>query len=110
MIRNVFLRGAHAPSRAADGASAVGCLLRSIARQRLFGRRRPNQHAKARALPGVCCAALPAVSSFVIRHSSLALVVACYVATATSHAITLDAALSRTLEKNPQIVQARLAL
>ena len=31
-------------------------------------------------------------------------------ATAPSHAITLDAALSRTLEKNPEIVQARLAL
>ena len=28
----------------------------------------------------------------------------------SSHAITLDAALSRTLEKNPEIVQARLAL
>jgi outer membrane protein TolC len=55
-------------------------------------------------------APLPFRSSFVIRHSSLAIALACCVATAAAHALTLDVALSRTLENNPEIAQARLAL
>jgi outer membrane protein TolC len=47
--------------------------------------------------------------SFVIRHSSLAAALLLF-SIATGHALTLEAALSRTLEKNPEIVQARLAL
>jgi outer membrane protein TolC len=61
-------------------------------------------------------------SSFVIRHSSLPTlriakrlqkafsVTLVLFSVANSRALTLDAALSRTLERNPDIVQARLAL
>src|SRR5204863_7643394 len=60
-------------------------------------RGRPTQHARAHALPGSGCLLLLAAiaSAFGLPHA---------------HAITLDAALSRTLEKNPEIAQARIAL
>ncbi len=94
---NALLLGAHAPSRAADGALAVGRFQSARTEKRLFGRWRPNQHARARALPGV--------------RAAFSLILAALIgATAQADAITLDAALSRTLEKNPEIVQARLAL
>jgi outer membrane protein TolC len=95
-MRIVSFRGAHALSRAADSALAVGRCRRRSDRKRLFGRGRPNQHARARALPRFC------IRAFVLFVTALGL--------PSNDAITLDAALSRTLEKNPDIVQARLAL
>src|SRR5438067_490706 len=41
--------GAHAPSRAGDGALAIANFI--LGKKRLFRRGRPNQHARARALP-----------------------------------------------------------
>ena len=96
MRKFVYFRGAHAPSRAADGAPAVGRFNATPLRKRLFGRGRPNQHARARALPRLCFLLVaPFMSAFVLPHVE---------------GITLDVALSRTLEKNPEIVQARIAL
>jgi outer membrane protein TolC len=50
------------------------------------------------------------LSSFVIRHSSFLAATLVFLSSASARTVTLDAALSRTLEKNPQIIQARLAL
>jgi outer membrane protein TolC len=93
------LWGAHAPSRAADGALAVGRFRCASRRTRLFWRGRQNQHAGARALPR------PWAASFLISAILLSASIS-----ADGKAITLDAALATALEKNPEIMQARIAL
>ena len=91
-----LLWGAHAPSRAGLGALAQTIFFFSRRPQNIRRRGRRRQHARARALPRICASAVIWLSiGLAIRPVN---------------AITLDAALSRTLEKNPEIVQARLAL
>src|SRR4051812_26095051 len=107
-----LFRGAHAPSRVRqpDGLVSWRAGLGAIA-QTIFcffsgcpktDRRRwhRRQHAVARALPRFRSA----------RYLIFALSTASLAASANTNAITLDAALSRTLEKNPEIVQAKIAL
>ncbi len=93
---NVFFWGAHAPSRAGLGALAQTIFFSSnhAANVRRRGRRRP--HARARALPSLSFAVLILFASVFVSPNL--------------QAITLDAALATTLEKNPEIVQARIAL
>ena len=96
-MRELPLWGAHAPPRAGLGAIAQTTFSSSVRSQDGRRRWRRRQHARARALPGLgrTLAVLAVVGLGTIT---------------TANAITLDAALSRTLEKNPQIIQARLAL
>jgi hypothetical protein len=48
-MQQTFDWGAHAPSRAGDGAPAIENFI--LGKKRLFRRGRRNQHARARALP-----------------------------------------------------------
>ena len=95
-MKRLSVWGAHAPSRAGLGAFAQTIFFLLAQRQDIRRRGRRRQHARARALPRICLSAIILLSSELIVRSV--------------DAITLDAALSRTLEKNPEIVQARLAL
>jgi outer membrane protein TolC len=98
-MTNLLLGGAHAPSRAGLGAFAQTIFSTCLAHSKNVRRRwRRRLHAMARALPRFG------------TTLSLTLAVLAGVLGTSANAITLDAALSRTLEKNPEIVQARLAL
>lgn len=88
-----------ATPRVADGALAAGCSLCAPHSTRLFWRGRQNQHAGARGLPRVRAA----------RFLILAVLMGAF-ASSNGNAISLDAALAKTLEKNPEIAQARIAL
>ncbi|HVF71778.1 MAG TPA: TolC family protein [Chthoniobacterales bacterium] len=59
---------------------------------------------------GLGCAVIVALALRTAKRLQKSAVIASALCTANVSAITLDAALSRTLEKNPEIVQARLAL
>src|SRR5205085_9413409 len=95
-MKRLSVWGAHAPSRAGLGAFTQTIFFLLAQRQDVRRRGRRRQHARARALPRICLSAIILLLSELVVRSV--------------DAITLDAALSRTLEKNPEIVQARLAL